>query len=383
MKNAKITTTDVKKINRNRILQYIYSNEHASRQNIADKLQLSLPTVHQNLRLLESENLILLEGSYKSTGGRKAQVISVNPSARFTIAVNITDTSYKVSLINLRSQIVCSRTYMELCTQQNYVKHIIEAINDIINLSGISICEEDILGVGVTIPGIVDEVNAVAVNAPTMGVKNYSLKELAENIKYPCRIMNDARAAAYAQHWLSGEAFKKSQNSKDSSIMYLMLNDGVGGAIVSDNKIIAGKHNRMGEFGHMVIRPNGKKCFCGQNGCFECYVSARRLSKDLNISLNSFFSLVKDNQEYRYILEEYITNLAIGVNNLYIIYDSDVVIGGHVAGYLGEYKEILTQKLIDKCSFETDGSYVRLTSCSKEQEQMGAALTYIADFIFE
>ena len=51
---------------------------------------------------------------------------------------------------------------------------------------------------------------------------------------------------------------------------------------VSDNKIIAGKHNRMGEFGHMVIRPNGKKCFCGQNGCFECYVSARRLSKDLN-----------------------------------------------------------------------------------------------------
>lgn len=174
MKNAKITTTDVKKINRNRILQYIYSNEHASRQNIADKLQLSLPTVHQNLRLLESENLILLEGSYKSTGGRKAQVISINPNARFTIAVNITDISYKISLINLRSQIVCSRTYMELCTEQDYVKHIIEAIKDIINLSEISICEEDILGVGVTIPGIVDEVNAVAVNAPTMGVKNYS-----------------------------------------------------------------------------------------------------------------------------------------------------------------------------------------------------------------
>ena len=381
MKNAKITTTDVKKINRNRILQYIYSNEHASRQNIADKLQLSLPTVHQNLRLLESENLILLEGSYESTGGRKAQVISINPNARFTIAVNITDIGYKVSLINLRSQIVCSRTYSASCMDEGYVQHIIEAIEDIIHFSGLSICEENILGVGVTIPGIVDEVNLVAVNAPTMGVKNYSLKELVKNIKYPCHIMNDARAAAYAQHWLSGAAFKKSQNN--SNIMYLMLNDGVGGAVVSDNKIVAGQHNRMGEFGHMVIRPNGRKCFCGQNGCFECYVSANRLSKDLNISLSSFFSQVKDNEEYKAVLDEYITNLAIGVNNLYIIYDSDVVIGGHVAGYLGAYKELLTQKLIDKCSFETDGSYMKLTSCSKEQEQMGAALIYIADFIFE
>jgi len=383
MKNARITTTDVKRINRNRVLQYIYANAHTSRQDIAEKLQLSLPTVHQNLRLLEAENLILLEGSYKSTGGRKAQIISINPNARFTIAVNITDNSYKVSLINLRSQIVCSRTYMEFCTDKDYVKHVIAAIEDIILLSGITIHDEDILGVGITIPGIVDEVNSVAVNVPIMGVKNYSLKELVENIKYPCHIMNDARAAAYAQHWLSGEAFKKIQDNQESTIMYLMLNDGVGGAIVSDNRIMAGTHNRMGEFGHMVIHPNGKKCFCGQKGCFECYVSARRLSKDLNISLNSFFSEVNGNQDYKAILDEYMTNLAIGVNNLYMIYDSDVVIGGPVASFLGIYKKIIKEKLIEICSFETDGSYLRLAVCSKEQEQMGAALTYIAEFIFQ
>ena len=72
---SKITTTDVKRYNKNRIFQLIYTTGKISRQEIADVLQLSLPTVNQNLKILFEKNLLIYEGNFESTGGRKAQAI--------------------------------------------------------------------------------------------------------------------------------------------------------------------------------------------------------------------------------------------------------------------------------------------------------------------
>ena len=71
----KITTTDVKRFNKNRIFRLIHYADKISRQEIADILQLSLPTVNQNLKLLLEKNLIDFVGNFESTGGRKAQAI--------------------------------------------------------------------------------------------------------------------------------------------------------------------------------------------------------------------------------------------------------------------------------------------------------------------
>ena len=68
----KITTTDVKRFNKNRIFRLIHYADKISRQEIADILQLSLPTVNQNLKLLLEKNLIDFVGNFESTGGRKA-----------------------------------------------------------------------------------------------------------------------------------------------------------------------------------------------------------------------------------------------------------------------------------------------------------------------
>ena len=73
----KITTTDVKRLNKNRIFRLIHYTDKISRQEIAEILQLSLPTVNQNLKLLTNDGLIEFEGNFESTGGRKAQAIIV------------------------------------------------------------------------------------------------------------------------------------------------------------------------------------------------------------------------------------------------------------------------------------------------------------------
>ena len=98
---SKITTTDVKRYNKNRIFQLIYTTGKISRQEIADVLQLSLPTVNQNLKILFEKNLLIYEGNFESTGGRKAQVISINGAARYVISVNLSDKGIKADILDL------------------------------------------------------------------------------------------------------------------------------------------------------------------------------------------------------------------------------------------------------------------------------------------
>jgi len=161
-----------------------------------------------------------------------------------------------------------------------------------------------------------------------------------------------------------------------------MINDGVGGACVSNDKIVQGEHNRYGEFGHMTLYPDGRKCMCGKKGCVESYLSARNLSSDLGIQIDEFFKKASEGDaQCVKVLNEYLDNLTTGINNLYIIFDRDIVIGGFVSRYLLEYEENIRQRLIDKYSFDTDGRYFSISSCTSERTDTGAAIMFLSEFI--
>ena len=86
-----------------------------------------------------------------------------------------------------------------------------------------------------------------------------------------------------------------------------------------------------------------------------------------------------------YAAKEYIDNPvkygATGINNLYVIFDRDIVIGGFVSRYLLEYEENIRQRLIDKYSFDTDGRYFSISSCTSERTDTGAAIMFLSEFI--
>ena len=80
-------------------------------------------------------------------------------------------------------------------------------------------------------------------------------------------------------------------------------------------------------------------------------------------------------------IDEYLDNLTTGINNLYVIFDRDIVIGGFVSRYLLEYEENIRQRLIDKYSFDTDGRYFSISSCTSERTDTGAAIMFLSEFI--
>ncbi len=389
--SEKLTTTDVKRINKNRVFRLIHYSGKVARQELSDALDLSLPTVNQNLKLLSEEGLIEYSGNFESTGGRKAQIIMVGKSARVAVSVNLTSNGIRACLVGLTGEVIDEISLPVRIKGNDFDGNIANMVNKLIEKN--SIPKRCVLGVGITVPGILDNDNKVILTAPTMGLKNYEVEKLTKGLKYKTIVINDARAHALADYWKTKrlEASKlinmrnfdeKKLVDNDYSCVYLMLNEGVGGAFLEGEKIKTGIHNRAGEIGHMTIHAKGKKCYCGHEGCFEAYVSSRNLSTDLNMTLDEFFTKLKSGDATTSkIFDEYLDNLAIGINNLYVINDSEVCICGPVADYIREYEDDLKERLIAFCPFETSASYLKFSVSTENEASLGAAIMFLIDFI--
>jgi glucokinase len=126
------------------------------------------------------------------------------------------------------------------------------------------------LGVGV--PGLVDPTDTVRFAPNLQGVTGTLLGDrLREALPdVPLWIGNDATAACWAEHQRGAGA------GHDDMIM-VTLGTGVGGGIVSRGELLEGSNRYAGEFGHMVVDPNGPKCPCGKRGCWERFASGAGL----------------------------------------------------------------------------------------------------------
>lgn len=382
-----ITTVDLKEMNKKRIFQYIHYAKGTSRQDIANKLDLSLPTVNLNLKILKEADLIEFVGNFESTGGRKAQTIIVNEKAKLAISINIKQNQIVAMAINLKGAIVASLSKkITFEVSEKYSEKIGKLVEELIKDYNLD-CKS-ILGVGITIPGIFDKKGESILVAPTLHAYDFEVSILKKYITYPCIVVNDAKSGAYAEIWYNGiyEQSKylidKSQNIFDSTKVFLLLDKGVGGSIIQGAKNFEGMHNRAGEFGHMTIVPGGIQCDCGKHGCLEAYVSAARLSDDFGISLEGFFKEIDNgNKEYKKVFNNYIDKLCIGINNIYTMFDSEIVIGGRVASYIESYMDIIRNKLQALNSFDTNGNYLTLSHCEQQEASIGAALMFLGDFI--
>lgn len=103
------------------------------------------------------------------------------------------------------------------------------------------------------------------------------VKLLKKHFDIPITLLNDANAAALGEQ--AGGSAKGMKN-----FVVLTLGTGLGSGIVVDGNLINGATGLAGELGHVVVKPDGRKCNCGRNGCLETYISAngiRRTAFDL------------------------------------------------------------------------------------------------------
>lgn len=372
MQNQIQNGTNIKKTNRSKVFHYLYKHGSQSKQDIAYALKISIPTVAQAVSDLQVQGLIDDAGMFGSTGGRKAQAVVFNPKVRYAIGLDVTRNHVAIVMIDLAENVIKSTRIK--CPFQNlksYYKNIGTIIEEMVSETGVE--REKILGVGIAVPAIVSENREHMTYSPVLGMKKGDLESFADNINYPCVLWNDANAAGYAETWNIGEM---------DDMVYLSLNNSVGGCVVLNNRVSYGKNQRCGEFGHMTIVPGGRQCYCGQIGCLDAYCNAKILSDTTNGNLKQFFSEVHRGSEvHTAIWNEYLEHLVRGVNNLRMAFDCDVVIGGYVGAFMDTHISRLRKMAALINTFEKDGSYLKVCRYKSEATAVGAALYYVDAFL--
>ncbi len=126
---------------------------------------------------------------------------------------------------------------------------------------------------GVAIPGVVDEARGVAVFAANLGFRDVPLRDLvAERLGLPAALGHDMRAAGLAEARLGA-----GHGAED--VIFVGIGTGIAAAHVRGGHTNSGAHGAAGELGHIVVRPGGPACACGQRGCLETGASASAASR--------------------------------------------------------------------------------------------------------
>lgn len=377
-KDTSLSLTNVKELNMNKLFCYVYQNGPVSKLELASALNLSIPTINKYLHNFEKNGLISQNGSFQSTGGRKAAAYHINSDHGYAVGVYITQGFYIISIINLSGKQVFSRKY-QLCFEPNkkYGNEIRKAVNQAIH--DVKIEDNILYGIGLSVPGIVKNLDqdAVVQFSPSLLYDNWKLSDLGnfqklgkyQNITY--LIENDANLGGFYEAWGSNESFA-----------YLHIAGGVGGAIIINGNQYHGYSNVTAEFGHMIITPEGRLCNCGRRGCLETYISRDALSHDINISLEDFFRLLKsEDNYYQEIFNKYLDFLCMGISNIRLALGLDVVIAGEITEYLIPYEKAMLERLQKLDRFETK-KYFRFSKNKKENaSSQAAALKIVSNFI--
>ena len=207
---------------------------------------------------------------------------------------------------------------------ESIIHRIVKLINNIKSIS-IKDCQ-----IGICTPGALDIKTGILKNSNTVCLIGKPIKEdLESELKCSIAIDNDANCFAMAEALLG--------SGKNYEIVFgVIMGTGVGGGLVLNRKIHHGRLFIAGEWGHQVLYPNGRDCYCNKKGCVETYLSGPSLEKEWGKNSNEFLPLKKiielydnrPNDNYTKWKNEFLSNFGIALSNVINIIDPDVVVLG-------------------------------------------------------
>ena len=372
MRNEASTTMEIKKMNRQHVFNLIYQRKKVSKQDIVYELKMSLPTVTQNLKDLSEMGLITNAGTFESTGGRKAQVLTCVNDVKIAIGLDITRNHIGIVAIDLAGDILATqRIRFPFGANDEYYRNVGSFIDAFVERNRFDPAK--IIGVGIAVPALISEDESMVVYGAILQNTGETCLRFSHYIAYPCILCHDSEVAGFAEFWVANNV---------KNVFYISLGNSIGGAVFFDNMKYLGDTRCSGEIGHMIIVPEGKKCYCGQRGCFDTYCAATVLADTAKGSLEDFFLLLEQGEKKTVkIWNVYLDHLSLAIHNTIMLFDCTVILGGYVGVYMEKYSEVLQEKVEAKNPFKMNKSVIKICQYKTEAIAAGAALRHVERFI--
>ncbi len=370
----------MKQSNRSRILNVVYQNKTVTRQEVSRILKISLPTVVSNVSDMVEEGILEVAGMASSTGGRKPMIIRFVADSRYAIGIELKTTKGKIILTNLRSKIIDE---IDLKWDRFVIDDVMGETALLVNqmLKRNKVNEDKLLGIGFAIPGIVDEETLFLENAPNLGAKNIDFNVYQHLFPAQIYIENEANTAAYAEAMLADE-------SHNSNLIYLSIKEGIGTGIIIQNQLYKGSNKKSGEFGHMHISMEKRKCSCGRYGCWEAFASERALKNSYQVmtgeevGMEEIMLKVKEGDHIaQKVLGQYVAYLVIGIENIILgLSPQHIVLGGPICQYEDIIIPLIESKIGKEATiYEISETKVVCSTLGGKASILGASLLSIHD----
>ncbi|WP_058961657.1 ROK family transcriptional regulator [Type-E symbiont of Plautia stali] len=310
------------------ILRLLIASHGMSRTAIAENMKLSKAAISPLVK--EMLNAGLLEESLaESSGqGRPSVLLKMRADSAYFLGASLLGEYVVLVLIDMHGLVLAS-THMPLDPDpQQLSATLAAAIPDLIAQKCIS--ADQLIGLGVTLSGFVDENQAICVQSALLGWKNVPLADmLKQQTGLDVSLENDAKALAVSEK-IFGVA-KKARN-----FTLISHGDGIGSAHFFQGQLHRGAHGGAGEIAHCTIEPGGRPCRCGKRGCLDTLASLtaiRESMRDKALESQTIAELealaVKGNSAAIAILHQAGHALGLSIANIIQMNDPELIVIAH------------------------------------------------------
>ncbi len=345
----------LKEYNQAGVLDLIRLHGTLSRAEISNLTGLSPTAVGKIVSALIEKGYIHEVGEGKSSGGRRPILLELMPRSFFSVGIDLDVSGIRIVIIDITGSVIYRSFYsFNNVGDRRSFSDVIKRVKDICEKA---VCElkigfEKILGIGISVPGIVDPKNRKIISAPNMKWKDICLEAyLNENFNVPVHVENEAMASAICENWIGC-----CRDLRD--FVCINIGTGIGSGIFAGGKLYRGVGGSAGEIGHIVVNENGPKCGCGNYGCLETMASIASIMEkvkklptygNMDIDFDAVVKAARDgDEEVKKILSESAKYLGIAISYIVnVLNPSKIVLGREFV----KYAELVTDyiKNIVKC----------------------------------
>lgn len=257
------------------IMRVLRKNGQTSRPEVSSVTGWSRAKTSQEINSLIEKGFLVETGKGLSKGGRKPRLLFLNDRLGYVVGVDIGATSLEIALADVNGSVL--RRVSEPADVRHPPEEVLGRCSALIleTVAAENILPEQILGIGVGVPGPVDFVHGVLVAPPLMpDWENYPIRSLL-NESFPAAFVvvdNDVNIMALGE--------QRSGDAEDiDHFLVIKIGTGIGCGIMASRKIHRGNNGCAGDIGHICVDKLGPICRCGNRGCLEAMAAGPAIAE--------------------------------------------------------------------------------------------------------
>jgi len=267
-RSSRVNPALIRQLNLSRVFHAIRLEPGASQRRIGERTGLDKATVSTVVAVLVDDGLVARSTVASGRPGRPEQALTVDPDGGLLIGARVELGSVRLLAATLAGAPLTTHDQSSEPGPEAALDALVDGTYALLERAGRSI--DEVRAVGVGVPALFGRDGALAL-APNLGWRDVPMRaRLEARLPVPVYVDNDTKAAGLAE-----TLFGSCRGVDD--FVYVAGHSGIGGALYLGGRLYRGRDGFAGELGHLKVRPGGRRCGCGGQGCLEAYLSETAL----------------------------------------------------------------------------------------------------------